>query len=537
MTANQQSRPLPERAAVPAVRLRGISKRFGPVQANRDISLDVQPGTIHGIIGENGAGKSTLMSILYGFVEPDEGTIELFGEPVQLASSLDAIAKGVGMVHQHFMLVDRFTVMENVMLGAEGGALLSQGYKRVRSELARLGREFGMVVDPDVRASELPVGELQRVEILKALLRGAKVLILDEPTGVLTPQETDQLLKILLQLKAQGCTILIITHKLREIMAVTDEVTVMRAGQVVGSVATRDTNEAELAEMMVGRAVRRAPMVTEREPGAALLKVSGLSWTDARGVKRLHDLNFELRAGEIVGVAGVAGNGQSELLQVLSGIDAMQEGQIELGGQLIDASREVDARGMRALGLSHVPEDRHKQGLVMSFQAWESAALGYHREDCYAKLGLMDQGQMKADCQAMMDDFDVRPPLPLLGSSKFSGGNQQKLILAREMKHAPKVLLIGQPTRGVDIGAIELIHQRIVAMRDAGVAVLVVSTELDEILGLSDRVLVMNEGHITGELSREEADEPSIGRLMAHSKKGAGQQADAPETPSEGVAP
>jgi simple sugar transport system ATP-binding protein len=301
-------------------------------------------------------------------------------------------------------------------------------------------------------------------------------------------------------------------------------------------VATRDTNEAELAEMMVGRAVRRAPMVTEREPGEALLKVSGLSWTDARGVKRLHDLNFELRAGEIVGVAGVAGNGQSELLQVLSGIDAMQEGQIELGGQLIDASREVDARGMRALGLSHVPEDRHKQGLVMSFQAWESAALGYHREGCYAKLGLMDQGQMKADCQAMMNDFDVRPPLPLLGSSKFSGGNQQKLILAREMKHAPKVLLIGQPTRGVDIGAIELIHQRIVAMRDAGVAVLVVSTELDEILGLSDRVLVMNEGHITGELSREEADEPSIGRLMAHSKKGARHEAAVPETPSEGVA-
>ena len=249
------------------------------------------------------------------------------------------------------------------------------------------------------------------------------------------------------------------------------------------------------------------------------------------------EVDFQVRAGEIVGVAGVAGNGQSELLQVLSGIEPLQAGHIELGGQVIEAGHEVDARGMRALGLAHVPEDRHKQGLVMSFQAWESAALGYHREDCYAKMGLMDQGQMKADCQAMMHDFDVRPPLPLLGSSKFSGGNQQKLILAREMKHAPKVLLIGQPTRGVDIGAIELIHQRIVAMRDAGVAVLVVSTELDEILGLSDRVLVMNEGHITGELSREEADEPSIGRLMAHSKKGAGHQAAAPETPSEGVAP
>jgi ABC-type uncharacterized transport system ATPase subunit len=505
------------RAPPPAIELIGINKRFGSVQANRDVSLRVEKGTIHGIIGENGAGKSTLMSIVYGFYDADSGVIEIDGKPVAIRTSADAIAAGIGMVHQHFMLVDSFTVLENVMLGAEGGALLNEGADKARAELVRLAKEFGLVVDPDARIGDLPVGDQQRVEILKALFRHCSILILDEPTGVLTPQETDQLFRILRALAARGVTILLITHKLKEVLAVTDRVTVMRAGQVVADRQTTATNASELAELMVGRKVRLDLDKAPARPHDAELSVDHLSLIDDRGVARLQDINFSLRAGEIVGIAGVSGNGQSELLEILAGIRAPSSGTIHLGGQVISAQHPGGPAGRRELGLAHVPEDRHRLGLVTGFPAWESAALGYQRDAALGGRFLLDRQAMTERCRNMMRDFDVRPPQPELGSSKFSGGNQQKLILAREMACKPRILIVGQPTRGVDIGAIEFIHREIVTLRDRGVAILLVSVELDEILALADRILVMNQGRIVGEIAGDKADERQLGLMMTGS--------------------
>ncbi len=501
-------------ASPPALELIGINKRFGPVRANQDVSLAVAKGSIHGIIGENGAGKSTLMSIVYGFYTADSGEIRIGGARKVINSSAAAIAAGIGMVHQHFMLVDTFTVLENVMLGAEGGAFLREGAERARAELRRLGEEFGLVVDPDARISDLTVGDQQRVEILKALYRHCSVLILDEPTGVLTPQETDQLFRILLALKERGVTILLITHKLKEILAITDHVTVMRGGEVVANRRTTETNAEELAELMVGRKVRLHLDKGAAQAGAPQLTVEHLGFVDERGVSRLDNINFVLRAGEIVGIAGVSGNGQSELLEVLAGIRAPSAGRISIGEMSISSSAPGDPAGMRALGVAHVPEDRLRLGLVTGFSAWESAALGHQRDAEIGGSFLLDHGAMKERCAKLMEEFDVRPPQPLLKSSKFSGGNQQKLILAREMASRPRVLLVGQPTRGVDIGAIEFIHRELVSMRDQGVAILLVSVELDEILALSDRILVMNQGRIVGEVASADADERKIGFLM-----------------------
>ena len=501
----------------PAIELIGINKRFGAVQANRDVSLRIEKGRIHGIIGENGAGKSTLMSIVYGFYEADSGAIEIGGKPVTIRSSADAIAAGIGMMHQHFMLVDSFTVLENVMLGAEGGALLKEGAGKARAELMRLAQEFGLSVDPDARVGDLPVGDQQRVEILKALFRHCAILILDEPTGVLTPQETDQLFRILRALTARGVTVLLITHKLKEVLAITDHVTVMRAGQVVADRRTADTNANDLAELMVGRKVRLELEKSIANPQAAELTVEHLSLVDDRGVKRLNDLNFSLQAGEIVGIAGVSGNGQSELLEVLAGIRAPSSGSLRIGAATISATQPGDPATMRQLGLAHVPEDRHRLGLVTGFPAWESAALGYQRDADLGGRFLLNRAAMTARCESMMQDFDVRPPQPQLGSSKFSGGNQQKLILAREMACQPRILIVGQPTRGVDIGAIEFIHREIVTLRDRGVAILLVSVELDEILALADRILVMNQGRIVGEIAGDQADERQLGLMMTGS--------------------
>jgi simple sugar transport system ATP-binding protein len=504
-------------APPPAIELVGINKRFGSVQANRDVSLRVEKGTIHGIIGENGAGKSTLMSIVYGFYEADDGEIRIDGAKVDIRSSADAIAAGIGMVHQHFMLVESFSVLENVMLGAEGGALLKEGREKARAELQHLGQEFGLTVDPDARIADLPVGEQQRVEILKALFRHCSILILDEPTGVLTPQETDQLFRILAALKSRGVTVLLITHKLKEVLAITDHVTVMRGGEVVADRPTATTDAQELAELMVGRKVR---LDLEKTPAAARgveLAVEGLSLMDERGVARLHDITFSLHAGEIVGIAGVSGNGQSELLETLAGIRKPSSGTIRLRDIIVSASRPSDPAAMRTLGVAHVPEDRHRLGIVTGFPAWESAILGYQRDPDLGGRFLLDRDAMTARCEKFMQGFDVRPPLPQLGSAKFSGGNQQKLILAREMACQPRVLLIGQPTRGVDIGAIEFIHREIVALRDRGVAVLLVSVELDEILALADRILVMNQGRIVGEIAGKDADERQLGLMMTGS--------------------
>ena len=514
-------------APPPAVRLRGIDKRFGAVHANRAVDLTVQAGTVHGIVGENGAGKSTLMAILYGFYEADAGSIEIDGVLRQIRNSADAIAAGIGMVHQHFMLVDTLSALDNILLGAEPDWRLGRARDSVRPRLDALMRSTGLAVRLDLPVEDLPVGERQRLEILKALFRGARILILDEPTAVLTPQETDQLFDTLRALRGQGTTVLLITHKLKEIMALCDAVTVMRAGAVVLDTAIADTSLDGLALAMVGRRVQLGRSAEEGQAhgmvkaGPALLQARALSWRDALGVERLKAVSLSLHAGEIVGIAGVSGNGQGELLEVLSGMRAPHAGELTLGGRTFTASHWLDPATARHMALAHVPEDRHKRGLVLPFAAWESSVLGYEHQPRYSRAGWMDAATMRSDCASMMDEYDVRPRNPLIRSSQFSGGNQQKLVLAREARPAPRVLLVGQPTRGVDIGAIEFIHGRLRAMRDAGGAVLVVSSELDEILALADRVLVMNAGRISGELPIAQCSEAAIGRLMAGAESAA----------------
>jgi len=500
----------------PAVRLRAISKRFGAVQANREVSFDIAAGSVHGLVGENGAGKSTLMAILYGYYHADAGSIEIDGQPVHIGNSQQAIALGIGMVHQHFMLVETLTCLENIMLGAEGGFFLMPSKAKVRARLQALMAETGLHVQLDAVVADLPVGELQRLEILKALYRGAKILILDEPTAVLTPQETDQLFVTLRRLQQLGTTLILITHKLREVMSLCSAVTVMRAGQVVETRDIAQWSEESLAESMVGRKVTLGrPEGLQIQAGDVRLQASGLHLKHANGVPALKDVSLTLKAGEIVGVAGVSGNGQSELLEVLSGLRAPEGGRMELAGQAFTPADWLDTARARPLRLAHVPEDRHAVGLVMSFPAWESAALGYQNLPKYRRGAAMNQAAMRQATKQMQERFDVRPRDENLGSSKFSGGNQQKLILAREIGEQPTVLLVGQPTRGVDIGAIEFIHHQLRALRDAGCAVLLVSSELDEILALADRVVVMNSGRITGELAIQDCDEKRLGLLMA----------------------
>ena len=499
-----------------AIELTDVSKRFGAVRANDKVSLSIEAGTIHGIVGENGAGKSTLMSILYGFYQYDSGKVEVFGEPHYFNNSREALAAGIGMVHQHFMLVDPFTVLENVTLGNEGGKLLKAGREQARTELNRLAQEYGLSVDVDARVSTLSVGLQQRVEILKALYRGAKILILDEPTGVLTPQETTELFRILQALKDQGVTIILITHKLQEIMAITDNVSVMRAGKMVAHRHTADTTKEDIAELMVGRKVLLQVDKNPATVGKPMVQVKGLSVRDSMGVERVKKISFDIRAGEVVGIAGVSGNGQSELLEALSGICKVSEGSIDINGTLVTAQQPVSPSKMRRIGLAHVPEDRHKMGMVSSFAAYETAALGYHNDKEYNGRFIMSRSKVRDYCRKLMDAFDVRPRDPDLKSANFSGGNQQKLILAREMERDPDILLVGQPTRGVDIGAIEFIHKRIIEMRDAGKAVLLVSVELEEIISVSDRILVMCDGFITGEVPASEADERTLGLMMTN---------------------
>ena len=509
-TAEGAGAPAAE-AGTPAVELRGIDKSFGHVHANRDVSLAVAPGTIHGIVGENGAGKSTLMSILYGFYRADRGEIRIAGRAVPIEDSKDAIAAGIGMVHQHFMLVDTFTVVENVVLGAEGGPLLAPGLDRARRALDRLAGEYALEVPPDARVGDLPVGLQQRVEILKALYRGAGILILDEPTGALTPQEAAHLFRILRRLRAQGKTVILITHKLREIMAVTDRVSVMRQGRMVAHRDTAATSIPELAELMVGRRVLLRVEKGRAQPGRTLLVVEHLTVLDGQGTVRVRDVSLTVRAGEIVGIAGVAGNGQSELLEALAGLRPMAGGRVLLGDDPVGA----DGILRRRRGLAHVPEDRRRMGLVMPFEARESAMLGYQDDPGYRRGALLDWTAVSHDTGSKMRAFDVRPADPRQITAAFSGGNQQKLVLAREIERDPLVLLVGQPTRGVDIGAIEFIHRRLMDMRDGGKAILLVSAELDEIMGLSDRILVMFGGAIVGELPAEQATEQALGLLMA----------------------
>jgi len=496
----------------------GIHKRFGDVLANVDVHFTVAQGTLHGLIGENGAGKSTLMSVLYGFYPADRGQIEVFGKPVQIRNADDAIACGIGMVHQHFMLVETLTALENVMLGAEPHWHLPRASTPVRERLEALMQSTGLRVALDATVADLAVGDRQRLEILKALYRGARILILDEPTAVLTPQETQQLFGVLRQLRAQGSTVILITHKLKEVLALCDQVTVMRAGRVVDDMPIAQASVQALAQAMVGRKVQldRPPEVVSKQRDALpVLRAQGLQLRDASGVQRLADVGLQLRAGEIVGIAGVSGNGQSELLDVLAGLAAPDGGSMQILEQQFVSGDWLDPFFARSLGVAHVPEDRQARALVMDFEAWESAVLGYEHLPQFCRTGWMRAGAMRAATNDMMEGFDVRPRKAALASRKFSGGNQQKLVLARELGQAPRILLVGQPTRGVDIGAIEFIYSQLRAMRDAGCAVLLVSSELDEILALSDRVLVMNQGRITGSLEIADCNEERLGLLMA----------------------
>lgn len=508
-----------------AVELVGIDKRFGPVHANRDVTLRFAPASIHGLVGENGAGKSTLMSILYGFYEADTGDILVRGKQVAIHTPQDAIKLGIGMVHQHFMLVETFTVLENLLLGHEGGPVLGPAMERARAEVRELERQFGLEVPLDALVCDLPVGVQQRVEILKALYRGAEVLILDEPTAVLSPPEVEQLFRILERLRQQGRTVLLITHKLKEIMAITDRVSVLRRGQVVAEFITADTDRQALADAMVGRKTSLLVEKAPASPGAVLLSAQHVNVVDGRGVTTLKDACLSVRAGEIVGIAGVAGNGQSELLEVLSGMSRFDSGTITLKGGEIGPAAKYDAAEARRRGLAHVPEDRLKLAVIKDFPAHESAILGYHQDKALSRGWRLDWKRAIAKTVSLMERFDVRPADPHLRTSLFSGGNQQKLVMAREMEREPDILLVGQPTRGVDIGAIAFIHRQLVGLRDRGKAILLVSAELDEILALSDRILVMCDGEIVGELSAAEANESRIGTMMAGIKDAPAAQA------------
>jgi simple sugar transport system ATP-binding protein len=519
---NPGTTPAPASAPPPAIALHGVDKSFGAVHANVDVSLSIARGTIHGIVGENGAGKSTLMNILYGYYQADRGEIRVGGQLVDMKSSQQAIALGIGMVHQHFMLVDDFTVLENVVLGSETQVRLAPTLLAARSHLQEMAGQYQMGVNPDARISTLSVGQQQRVEVLKALYRGAEILILDEPTAVLTPEETDHLFRILLSLKAQGKTIVLITHKLREILEFTDVVTVMRGGRIIDTVATSSTDSAKLAEMMVGRSVLQAnrERKTEVASGAPLLAVKDLNLLGERGEPLLSNINLEVHAGEIVGIAGVAGNGQSELLEILAGMQSASNGSIRLRGQEISQGagkinpRQPLAAQYRELGVAHVPEDRLKSGVVKSFSCAENAILGSQRERGLNRRGLLSLPAIGARITSYIKRFDIRPPAPDMRISLLSGGNQQKLVLAREIERDAEVYLIGQPTRGVDIGAIEMIHQTLLELRDAGKAIILVSVELDEIMALSDRIVVMCGGRITGNIAANQAERATLGMMM-----------------------
>ena len=500
----------------PILQLTNINKSFGHVHANKNINLTINKGTIHGIIGENGAGKSTLMSIVYGLYQADSGTIKVNDNVIKLKSPRDSIENGIGMVHQHFMLVENFTVLENIVLGFEGEVVFGKNLEKAKIDLKNLCETYNLNVDLDSVISDLSVGFRQRVEILKSLYRGAEVFILDEPTGVLTPQEVDELFKILRSLKEEGKTIVLITHKLNEIMDLTSEVSVMRQGEVVGHTKTENTNREKLAEMMVGRSVLLRINKSNTQRGDVAFKVENLSVKDDLDVTRVKNVNLEIHAGEILGLAGVTGNGQTELLEALSGIRKVESGEIFLNGEKIsDSSALLNPRELKEKGLAHIPEDRQRMGLVTDFKAYENLIFGYHDQEPYSKSSIMRENKILDYSKRVMEEYDVRPRSPHLMTSNFSGGNQQKLILSRELNENPKVLLIGQPTRGVDIGAIEFIHQRLIDMRDKGAAILLVSVELEEVLSLSDRIVVMFDGNIVGERVNKDVTDRELGLLMA----------------------
>jgi ABC-type uncharacterized transport system ATPase subunit len=486
------------RESAPLVVLDGITKRFPGVVANDSVNLALHEGEIHALIGENGAGKSTLMRVLYGLYPPDDGHIVVGGEEVKIPSPRSAIALGIGMVHQHFMLVDRFTVTENIILGAEGSAVVD--YDEAAKKVDELAHSYGFAIDPRKRVADLSVGQEQRVEILKALYRGIDLLILDEPTAVLTPAETNELFQNLKKLREGGKTIVFISHKLDEVLEIADRITVLRRGRVVGETTPSETSKEKLAEMMVGRSVLFELDKPEVEKGEPVLKVRDLSLD---GV--LHDINLEVHSGEVLGVAGVEGNGQRELAEVLIGLQSPNSGRVTVDGKDVAGHRVAD---VRELGVAYVPEDRHDRGLVLDMSVWENSVLGQQRRDEYSgRWGVLAIRKIKELALRLIKQFDVRARGISVDAATLSGGNQQKLILARELEPDPRLLLACQPTRGLDVGAIEFVWKEILEQKEAGRAVLLISAELDEIYELSDRIVTIYEGRITGEYSPEASPE------------------------------
>jgi len=492
--------------------LKNIRKTFGSVVANDNVSVKIEKGTIHAIVGENGAGKSTIMRVAYGFYTADSGEIFVDGKPAQIKNPHDAIALRIGMVHQHFMLVDTMTVAENIILGAETGGAANLDLDKANADILALSNELRLGVNPKALVEDISVGAQQRVELLKALYRNAELLILDEPTAVLTPQETEEFFGILRRMRQQGKTIIIITHKLEEVLAISDNVTVMRDGKVVGNVKTLETSAKDLARMIVGRDVLLRIEKTDALPKEVTLNVENLSVKNAHG-EALDNVSFDVRAGEIVGIAGIEGNGQTELIEAVAGLVAIsnQSGAIQFEGKQIT---HLSARRRKELGIAHIPEDRHKRGLLLDSDLEENSILGVHYRPPVTSGGFLNSSVIETRAREIIERFDVRPPNPQLNARALSGGNQQKLIIGREFELNPKLLLVSQPTRGVDIGAIEFIHRKLIALRDAGTAVLLVSAELEEVTALADRLLVMRKGKIVGEVNPKETNNEEIGLMM-----------------------
>ncbi|MFD2612863.1 ABC transporter ATP-binding protein [Paenibacillus gansuensis] len=502
--------------AAPVLELRGITKRFPGVVANDNISLTLKKGEIHALLGENGAGKSTLMSIVFGLYRQDEGEILVNGQVTDIDNPNKAIDLGIGMVHQHFKLVQPFTVTENIILGMEPKAGLNIDYRTASRKVKALSEQYGLKVKADSRIEEITVGMQQRVEILKTLYRGAEILIFDEPTAVLTPQEIEELLEIMRKLVAEGKSIILITHKLKEIMEIADTCTIIRRGKVVDSVKVSETTPKQLAEKMVGRNVSFSVDKTGASPGENVLTVENLVATSSQGIRVLDSLSFHVRRGEILGIAGVDGNGQSELIEALTGLRKVQEGKVNLNGEDIT---NQSPRHISEAGMSHIPEDRHKHGLVLDFTMSENMVLETYFHKKYNQNGFMNYGEIDKHAEKLIQEFDVRTPSIHTKARSLSGGNQQKAIIAREIHKDPDVLIAAQPTRGLDVGAIEFVHKQLIAQRDKGKAVLLISFELDEIMNVSDRIAVIYEGKIVGEVLPQETNDEELGLLMAGSQR------------------
>lgn len=494
------------------IEMRNITKQFGTFKANDNINLQVKKGEIHALLGENGAGKSTLMNVLSGLLEPTSGEIWMNGQKVEISSPTKANQLGIGMVHQHFMLVDAFTVTENIILGSEPSHQGILDKKKAVAEIDKVSKQYGMAVDPKAYIRDISVGMQQRVEILKTLYRGADVLIFDEPTAVLTPQEIDELITIMHELVQEGKSIILITHKLDEIKKVADRCTVIRRGKSIDTVTVADVTSQQLADMMVGRSVSFKTEKKEAVPGEVVLSLQNLSIKESRGLEAVKNLSLDVHRGEVVGIAGIDGNGQTELIQALTGLRKVETGTITLKGKDITNKRP---REITESGVGHVPEDRHKYGLILDMTLAENIALQTYYQAPLSKNGILNYGQINAYARKLIDEYDVRTTNEIVPAKALSGGNQQKAIIAREVDRNPDLLIVSQPTRGLDVGAIEYIHKRLIEQRDKNKGVLVVSFELEEILNVSDRIAVIHAGEIVGIVDPKETTENELGLLMA----------------------